>query len=307
MKSTQNRQMVTWSGILTLVVVLVFLFVAQFSSEPNQLAGATAVLAVIAAAAVGIERLIEGGWTVVSQLKNAWWPFNEMHTQIEGLVGDLDNQLKPVYTGAKTAIDALQGLSVDEIAKAKKEVDDLAKRLEDLKTLAPNNQRVNLIAACALQNIALLEQKYPKISNDVRIANQAVAGLSDFAASFRENPGRRLISIYVGSILGMIVAWAVGLDVFRAIFQDPAVVTAAGDAATKGTPLFPYVGVALTGLLIGLGSNPTHEVISVLQEIKKQRSLQNQPGPEIVGADGGSIAGFAGASVGNVPPMRRFR
>jgi len=35
------------------------------------------------------------------------------------------------------------------------------------------------------------------------------------------------------------------------------------------------VGVAVTGLVIGLGSDPTHQVIEVLQECKKARKAQS--------------------------------
>jgi hypothetical protein len=36
-----------------------------------------------------------------------------------------------------------------------------------------------------------------------------------------------------------------------------------------------YWGIVFTGIVMGLGSNPTHEVIRALQEFKKNLKIQN--------------------------------
>ena len=280
----------------TLLLLAGFLIVAACSVEPNKsLAGSAAVLAVIAAAAVGIERFIEGIWTVVGQVKNAWWPFNVISTQVDGLVTDLDKQLATVYARAGESMAKLTiagDWTADQTTALNADLDAAKKRIEELKKLAPNNQRVTLLAASAFQTIAMLEAKIPDFSSSVGIANQAVAGLTDFVGSFRENPGRRLISIYAGALLGLVVSGLVGLDIFQAVF-----------GGEPGAGLFKYVGVAITGLIIGLGSNPTHDVIGVLQEIKKSRAAGNEAGPEDLGVAGGRGMFAAGAG----SQLRRFR
>jgi hypothetical protein len=68
----------------------------------------------------------------------------------------------------------------------------------------------------------------------------------------------------------MMIAGVVGMDVFQATLS-PEAVGAAQAAGQSAARLFPYVGVAVTGLVIGFGSDPTHQVIEVLKEYKKAR------------------------------------
>ena len=295
------RKVVIWG---TVTVVVLFVLVATLSVEPNKsLANSAAVLAVITAAAIGIERFIEGIWTVIGQVKNAWWPFNLMSAQVDGLVGDLDKQLTGVYGKANQAIAALTSAgdwTADQAQAVLGDLDLAKQRIDEIKKLASTNQRVTLLAASSYQAVAMLEAKIPNFSKNVDIANQAVAGLTDFVGSFRENPGRRLISIYFGALLGLVVAGLVGLDMFQAVF-----------GGQPGTGLFntgfcKYVGVALTGLIIGLGSNPTHDVIGVLQEIKKSRAAGNEVGPEDQGVAGGRGAVVTGAARGFARAAEQF-
>jgi hypothetical protein len=85
--------------------------------------------------------------------------------------------------------------------------------------------------------------------------------LADVVATFKDNPGRRLISIYVGAVFGLLVSGMLSLDLFAAALQRP--------TATIGPSWLPHLGIVLTGLVMGLGSNPTHEVIRAVQEFKK--------------------------------------
>ena len=55
-------------------------------------------------------------------------------------------------------------------------------------------------------------------------------------------------------------------------------VAAAGETPS---PWVPFLGVAVTGLLLGLGANPTHEVIKFIQEAKVGRREANGPSPEV--------------------------
>ena len=254
-----------WVILVFLVIVVgVFFLVARLSPKPNVgFSDAAAVLALVTAMALGIERTIETAWTIIGQIKSSYWPLNLIKDQVENLVSDLDTHLEDVYKKTENVIKELERSGKwgeEEIAEARGEVVELKTRIQDLQRLAPSNQGVNLIASKASRVIAYLETKYPEVSNSVQITNQAIASLNDFVSGFKDNPARRLISIFVGAILGMVVSGIFGLDLFRAILADPrAVVTSTG------------WGVAFTGLIIGLGSSPTHEVVRAVQEIKKQR------------------------------------
>jgi hypothetical protein len=77
----------------------------------------------------------------------------------------------------------------------------------------------------------------------------------------------------------------------------------------------PAWGVLVTGLVMGLGANPTHELIRTLQEVKKNRTLENTPVPDsgtpaqsaptsvAIAADGGAVAAaVAPGPAAGVPP-----
>ena len=49
----------------------------------------------------------------------------------------------------------------------------------------------------------------------------------------------------------------------------------AGDNQPWWDNAFPNLGAAVTGLVMGLGATPTHELIKTLQETKKNRKAEN--------------------------------
>ena len=122
-----------------------------------------------------------------------------------------------------------------------------------------------------------------KVALAVDLASEAIGGMTDFVSTFKDNPGRRLISLYVAALIGVAIAAVLGLDVFQAVLGggESAAVRPVGllaqQAGVRFAWDFPRLGVAITGLLIGMGASPTHEVIRVLQEYKKNRSQLNVP------------------------------
>ena len=133
-----------------------------------------------------------------------------------------------------------------------------------------------MVTTSTAQLVGYLNAKYndPQLAAAAKMAADSLKGVNDLVASFKDNPGRRLISIYLGSFLGMIIAGVVGMDVFQATLSSETV--GAAQATMQMTAqFFPYVGVAMTGLVIGLGSDPTHQVIQVLQEYKKARKAES--------------------------------
>ncbi len=296
----------TFGKAITLLVTLSLLFlcafaaVAQFSIPANKgFASSAAVLSLITATAIGIERVIECFWTIIGMTKGTWYPMNLLSQQVEGMLSNLNVKLTPFYDEANKAIDntkiALKWTEAQADA-AKKEVAELKNQIESLKKLAPDSQQANLIAASAFQGVSYLEKKYPELENAALVANQAVTGVADFVATFKDNPARRLISIYIGAILGLIVAGILGLDVFKAAMDTSA------DTAAAIPKFFPNWAVAFTGLLMGLGSNPTHEVIRAIQEVKKSRKSGNDPVPNF--SNSGEAGGYIDAMPGRRPPSK---
>ena len=285
-----------------------FLAVAQFSAPANKgFASSAAVLSIIAATAVGIERIIEAFWTIVGMTKGSWFPMNVLGSQVEGAINNLNVQLEPFYKETTDAINRLEAAktwSEDKAKTVREEVEALKKQISSFKDLAPDNQKANLIAASAFQGISYFEKKVEGLEDVAVIAAQSVTGLADFVATFKDNPARRLISIYQGAFLGLMVAGFLGLDVFKAAMDS-------GQSVTTANGFFPYWGVAITGIVMGLGSNPTHEVIRAIQEVKKSRKSGNDPAPSF--ATSQDNGGFLDAGGGTARPkqintfsLRRF-
>ncbi len=265
--------------LATLALGAVMLLVDKFITPEtlNSFKDATTTLAFIGGAAVGIERVLEAFWTFMGGVVGTFWPLNVINKQVQTLVVDLDSALKPFHEEALKKIEALKTAGhkteeeLERLEKAKNEIGALKARFDDLKKLAPDNQRVQLLAAAASQNVAVLKEKFGDLLSDAdratKVAKTAIGGLQDFLATFKDNPGRRLISIYLGAILGLFVAGFFGLDVFAA----------ASGSASK----CPKLMVLLTGVIIGLGSNPTHEVIRAIQEFKKGQKGANTSKPDL--------------------------
>jgi hypothetical protein len=276
---TQER---LWLLVLIGVVTIGLAMLLAVGITPQGTAGTVdgaAMLTLIAGAAVGIERAIEVVWTVVGSWLGTWWPMNIVNDRLTKLTDELDGVVDGFYGQAEAALAFAQGqgkLTAEALEAARAELGDfkaqLAAQLEELKRLAPGSQRVNLVSASVLASVNKVDVRYGDIADrlkvPVAVANQSLEAASDMLATFKDNPGRRLISLWLGVLIGLLAAGWFKLDVFHAVLGQP------GTAASGG------VGVILTGFVIGFGSSPTHEVVRVLQEIKKSRKEQNTPSPQ---------------------------
>ena len=158
--------------IATLALLLVMLLASQIipkapNSEDlalNVFKDAATTLAFISGAAVGIERILEAFWTFMGGVAGTYWPLNVINKQVQTLVVDLDSALKPFHEEALQKLDELEnaGNKTDEelkkIREAKNEIGNLKARFDEIKTLAPDNQRVQLLTAAASQNVAVLQE-----------------------------------------------------------------------------------------------------------------------------------------------------
>lgn len=254
--------------------LLVLAILAVFTYAPPTNAGfkdATSALAFVGAAAIAIERIIETGWTFMGAAFGTYWPLGAIQKQVGSLVAEMDRSLKPFHDRLKAELDGLAEkgkLSIDEAKRGKQEIERLESRFDDLSRMTIDNQKVQLLAAAASQNVSHLYGKYKGLVGDMDRASaaamSAIGGVQSFVVTFKDNPGRRVISMYTGAILGVSVAGAFGLDLFQAVLEP----------GPEGLP-YRSLRIVLTGLVIGLGSNPTHEVIRAVQEYKKSQKAEN--------------------------------
>jgi hypothetical protein len=260
-------------GIAALGVTM--LLVALFAPASSaKFADATAMLAFITGAAVTIERIIEAMWTVLGGTLGTYWPLSWVRKQTDTLVSSLDATVTTVQTQVQRVLAQVEGSTVwaqEQLPRIQGEMTALRDRIAELRTMAPDNQRLQLAAASAAQYINGLEKAYssksPELQRALNTAKATIDGMQDFLASFKDNPGRRLISIFLGAIIGVVVAGAFGLDVFKAVLDNQ-------DTRNIGH-------ILITGVMIGLGSSPTHEVIRAIQEYKKNRKGENASRPDL--------------------------
>jgi len=251
--------------------------VAAISPDPNVTPeSAAGVLALVTAGAVAIERLLEGIWTLVG-LKKSWWPMSTIKESVDDFTAGIDKQLTNDFANIEGFVNELKNagkLTATRLNDIQADIDHLrTTTVDNLTTLAQNapaNQRLQYAAASADRALNYLESKYPELQSAAFVTGRSLDIAADFVATFKDNPGRRLISICAGAILGLIAAWALGLDAFQAAYQAPP-----DEVSGSASPQWQW-GIALTGLLMGLGSNPTHEVIKLVQEVKKSRKAENQ-------------------------------
>ncbi len=259
------------AGIVALVVlVLAFYLAAWRSPEANaQFASDVVALTVIGAIAVGIERIIEAFWAFWEWTGNARNPLGPLSNEYRRIMAELDEKLQPFSDGAAKMVQEVakaKEFTKTQASGAKAELEAVRKTLAEL---IPNinDPKFEEMAGTALKQITALEQKYPELEEKARTAGMAVDSAVNFVDTFKENPGRRLLSIFFGAVLGLILAWITGLDLFRASLGT--------DFAREGWA-DAHLGVAFTGLILGLGSSPTHEVIQILKEIKLNQNRENR-------------------------------
>lgn len=262
-------------GVGTALLGVAMLIAALMAPEANaKFADATATLAFITGAAVTIERIIEVMWTVLGGTLGTYWPLGWVRKQTDALVTSLDSTVSTVQTQVERVLAQVEGSTIwaqEQLPRVQGEMKALKERLAELGRFAPDNQRLQLAAASAAQYINGLEKAYsaksPELQRSLNTAKATIDGMQNFLSSFKDNPGRRLVSIFLGAIIGVIVAGAFGLDVFKAVLESQ-------DTRNIGH-------ILVTGVMIGLGSSPTHEVIRAIQEYKKNRKGDNTARPDL--------------------------
>jgi hypothetical protein len=276
MNATIPKPTGEWSAtrfaIAGTVLLAIAFAVVTVATSPRVMEN-TVTIGVITGTAVAIERAIEVIWILVSLKLGSWWPLDGVTRKINSQIADLnDNYLRAfVIEAQKKLADAerLGTATADDVAAVTRALAELNTSLQGWGAAAPDNQRLRALVALLSDRIVYIGGKLDGLQDAVEVARKAVDSLTNFADSFVDNPGKRLVSIYLGAMIGVPVSGVLGLDLFQAVLDTSTTLQAFG--------MFDFhPGVALTGLVVGLGSSPTHEVIKLLTEIKKNRRAQNE-------------------------------
>lgn len=267
-----TKQQTWWFFIVAGTILSIGIGLAGFyQSDPNKgFSNAGAVLTFITLASVGIERLLEGFWTFMGLTKGTFWPFNAFSQQISSMSTELNQVLNPFYQQLTQAVDeakTVNNWTDQEYAAAKQQISDLQASVGQITKLAPGSQQANAVASAASQLISNIQKKYPTLDTLATFANEAISGFANSIVTPVDNLGRRFISLFAGVVLGLVLTGVLRLDLVQAIFQSPTAGNLLG--------LHFYWGIVFTGIVMGLGSNPTHEVIRMLQEFKTNLKTQN--------------------------------
>lgn len=242
-------------GALLIVAVLLTMTHQPSKTSPPAATNVTAVFALAGAVAVGIERLLEAMWTFVDGLADEWWPLSWIGGEARKKVQALDTALQPAYTAASAALDAAvqQGKETKEAANTlKQEIGVLHAGIDQVTALAKQGSSAYLppLVSQASTALSAFQAKCGVAGNIIDTSNQALTDLADFVDRFQENPGRRLLSLSAGVILGLCVVSVLQLNLFSGLIANS------------------VGGMVMTGFVVGLGANPTHEVIQAIQAYK---------------------------------------
>ena len=273
------------ASLLAVVVVSGIIGAAIAPSTPNTgFRDAASVLAFVSLAAVAIERVIEGFFSAISGRFGEWWPLRAVRAEFDTFEASTNAVLGPVtkdtldeLATAKQLAQAAGGdvTSIQQLIDGvAAEQARLSRQLEDVQTkLPPGSARLVRLGEINTAMATTLHDAHQLSAQATTGAQAALRDASDLAerasliiASFSDNPARRVASLLLGASLGMVIAAAIGLNLFSATLAPPPGATdIVGLLAGKA-------GIVLTGIVIGLGSSPTHEVVKSLQAYKEARA-----------------------------------
>lgn len=275
-----------WAASL-LAVLVVSGLIGAVVAPPTPNAGfkdAASVLAFVSLAAIAIERSIEGCFSLMAGRFGEWWPLRAVRAEFDIFEKATNDVLGPVTRDTLAQLTAAKDLAAaagEDVTMIGRLIDGVAgeqerlgRQLDDvLRKLPPGSARLARLGEIHTAMSTTLHDAHQLSIGATSGAQSALRDASDLAerasliiASFGDNPARRVASLLLGASLGMLVAAGIGLNLFSATLAPPAGATdIAGLLGGK-------VGIVLTGIVIGLGSSPTHEVVKSLQAYKDSRA-----------------------------------
>lgn len=263
---------------LLVVAVVVAGGIAAWIAPPNAaFTPGTSALTFIAFVAVAIERLLEMWWGLVGGRLGGWWPLNQVVRAMADAESQANLLLNPLVSKVQSALNSQRALllaanqstvEIDaQIRDLQEERTKLQARLATAQSLAPGSARMAMVtrvvadgADVANTFAARAGEASATLRRAIDAARQGTDLATSVVGSFGDNPARRMMSILLGASLGMLAAGFIGLNLFAAILTD------------ERSLLTGLLGILLTGVVMGLGSSPTHEVIKAVQQYKESRN-----------------------------------
>jgi hypothetical protein len=172
------------------------------------------VLAPVVAAALGVERVIEMLWNLIESYVRSFVAF----------LAGRSEWLRWASDELKAARERLEALAQEG---------DPTKRVDDM---LPTNQDA-------------LTQLIERAANDVALAE---ARLNSLMGTQQYRDAKRVLSIAISLILGIVIATVTGLQMF----------------ALLGINVNERIDILITGIAIGTGSTPVHSLVGILQQGK---------------------------------------
>ena len=278
-----TRQVVAFWVVLIVAFVGCGAIAYAVAPASNQsFADAAAVLAFASLLAIGIERVVEFGWLIVDAAKGygGYFPLNVLMQQFRVVDAQTDALMGEVFTNTKKVLtDAIDvgkqaGESVKEIESKVRQLDrqraNYVARLTEVRKLAPGSGRLATTTDIVEQLSSSMHDAMVGIGKaddavaDAIVATRAAAKTAlEVITAVGDNPSRRIASLLVSSGLGILVAGFVGVNLFKAVLEQ--------SQGSAEAVLFGKMGVVVTGLVLGLGSGPTHELVKGLQRYKDSR------------------------------------
>jgi hypothetical protein len=278
-----TRQVIAFWAVLILAFAACGAIAYAVAPPSNQsFADAAAVLAFASLLAIGIERVVEFGWLIVDAAKGfgGYFPLNvlmqqfrEVDAQTDALMGDVFKGTRKVLDDA-IAVGKEAGEAVESLETTARQLDlqrrNLEARLTEVRKLAPGSGRLATTADIVEQLSTSMHAAVVGIGKaddavtDAIVAARASAKTAlEVITAVGDNPSRRIASLLVSSGLGILVAGFVGVNLFKAVLDQ--------SQGSAEAVLFGKLGVVVTGLVLGLGSGPTHELVKGLQRYKDSR------------------------------------
>ena len=226
------------------------------------------ILGLVGLAAVGIERFIEGIWSVVDVCKGSFWPLNVVAKQIDGQIKALNQPLEPFFNQLSKDVaagNAAAGtLTTQKLQEVQKELTD---GLTELKNVATRNGSAQPIFSIVDQKLRGLQKDYnvdkSSIDTLLKSIQDGANDVDTFVQSFKDNPGRRLVSLYIGTVMGLVVAGFFKLDLLATVLKTDQTHSVA-------------LGIIIAGVVMGLGSSPAHEIVQAILNWRKSLTTNKQ-------------------------------
>lgn len=164
-------------AIAAILLAFVLFGIISLPPIPGKPLDVATILGVAGLIAVGIERTIEGIWSVIDVALGSFWPLDEVAKQIVGQIDALGQPLEPYLEHFDGLLEkessAVGGLSADQITRAQ---NDLNTSLSQLSKLAAKNGSSQLFVAGVEQHLRDLQKRYPLDQNKVAAIVEAMKG-----------------------------------------------------------------------------------------------------------------------------------